>query len=324
MSKYTKEYFRHDYNARTDEKIIRLVFNHDWKGYGLYWAIVELIYIGGGKIRNDYTMIAHELRTDPHLIEKIVKDYDLFYERDGQIKSKAITKRLEERKGVSDTKSVSANKRWDKERKNKSKATNEVGEKVNEICDKTPIPPMREPDAYALQTECKSNASIEQNRIEQNRTVTTPMQTASEGMAFNEFWVRYPKKVARGAAMGAWAEVSPPVQECLTTLAWQVKSPDWTKENGKYIPSPENWIRNQRWHDMPSGSQAPAVYDQRYTEQFDKQDKYNKYVEASNAFHDKHTKGGKCHFCGAILKGFDVCKCEQYVSAHNEIKRVYA
>jgi DnaD/phage-associated family protein len=42
----TKEayYFSHDANARQDEKILMLRAEHGWEGYGIYWALVEMMF----------------------------------------------------------------------------------------------------------------------------------------------------------------------------------------------------------------------------------------------------------------------------------------
>lgn len=42
----TKEayYFSHDCNARNDEKILMLRYEHGWHGYGLYWALIEMMF----------------------------------------------------------------------------------------------------------------------------------------------------------------------------------------------------------------------------------------------------------------------------------------
>lgn len=36
-------WFRHDNNARNDIKCLRLLAEHDWAGYGLWWAVVEIL-----------------------------------------------------------------------------------------------------------------------------------------------------------------------------------------------------------------------------------------------------------------------------------------
>ena len=37
-------YFSHDSNARNDEKILMLRAEHGWEGYGIYWALIELMF----------------------------------------------------------------------------------------------------------------------------------------------------------------------------------------------------------------------------------------------------------------------------------------
>jgi len=37
-------YFSHDTNARNDEKILMLRAEHGWEGYGLYWALLEMMF----------------------------------------------------------------------------------------------------------------------------------------------------------------------------------------------------------------------------------------------------------------------------------------
>lgn len=37
-------YFSHDSNARNDEKILMLRAEHGWEGYGIYWALVEMMF----------------------------------------------------------------------------------------------------------------------------------------------------------------------------------------------------------------------------------------------------------------------------------------
>jgi hypothetical protein len=37
-------YFSHDANARQDEKILMLRADHGWEGYGIYWALIEMMF----------------------------------------------------------------------------------------------------------------------------------------------------------------------------------------------------------------------------------------------------------------------------------------
>jgi hypothetical protein len=75
-----------------------------------------------------------------------------------------------------------------------------------------------------------------------------------DDLLFPEFWNIYPKKQGREAARIAWLKIPsiknewPKIQDA---LAWQVKSADWTKEGGEYIPAPAKYLSEKRWMDEP-------------------------------------------------------------------------
>lgn len=68
---------------------------------------------------------------------------------------------------------------------------------------------------------------------------------------FNQFWKAYPYKAGKDKALEAWDKKHPPLDKCLSTLDWQIKSEQWTKEAGKFIPMPATWINQGRWKDEP-------------------------------------------------------------------------
>ena len=69
---------------------------------------------------------------------------------------------------------------------------------------------------------------------------------------FEQFWAAYPKKVARFDAERVFVEfhAKDRMPEILAALSWQVKSADWKKERGQYIPTPANYLRDGRWNDV--------------------------------------------------------------------------
>lgn len=72
---------------------------------------------------------------------------------------------------------------------------------------------------------------------------------------FERFWTAFPKKVGKGAALTAWKKVKRPAETVdliITALSWQVVSPQWTKDNGAYIPHPATYLNQQRWLDEPA------------------------------------------------------------------------
>jgi len=77
------------------------------------------------------------------------------------------------------------------------------------------------------------------------------------GEEFELFWQSYPKRRNKGDAEKAWKKVKVEFPVILSALETQSKSPDWTKDNGKYIPYPASWLNGRRWEDeVVSGNQT--------------------------------------------------------------------
>jgi len=110
----TKEtfYFSHDYNSRSDEKIKKLIYQHGYEGYGIYWAIIEELYQNANAMQMECERIAFELRTDSNRICSIIQDFDLFVVEDGYFNSPSVQKRLDLRNNKSIKARESAKKRW--------------------------------------------------------------------------------------------------------------------------------------------------------------------------------------------------------------------
>lgn len=72
-------YFKHDSNARNDEKIIALRMTHGMAGYGVFWSILEKLRESTGyTLPTNYELIAFELHTDKAIIKSVVEDFGLF------------------------------------------------------------------------------------------------------------------------------------------------------------------------------------------------------------------------------------------------------
>jgi len=83
---------------------------------------------------------------------------------------------------------------------------------------------------------------IREDRIREDKTLSM--------REFVRFWAAYPKKKCRARALEAWNVANPPIDKCLATIAWQSKSEEWTKDGGRYIPKPEDWLNDGRWNDV--------------------------------------------------------------------------
>ena len=70
--------------------------------------------------------------------------------------------------------------------------------------------------------------------------------------SFSQFWVLYPRKVAKQQAIKAWNKLKPNkelVNEILKAVETQKQSKGWLKDDGQFIPHPATYINGRRWED---------------------------------------------------------------------------
>ena len=103
MSNKDAYYFSHDSNALTDPKILAMRCDYGMEGYGLYWAIIEMLR-NEEKYKLDYdknTFRAIKTLTNTDIdVEKYIADclddYKLFQLEDNKFFSNSLLKRMEE------------------------------------------------------------------------------------------------------------------------------------------------------------------------------------------------------------------------------------
>lgn len=109
------EYFSHDYKARNDPKLVRLMMRHGLSGIGAYWCVVEMLYESGGYIaQREYERIAFELRAETDVIKSVIEDFDLFVFKSKRFYSKTVLARLQKRVEKSEKARQSVISRWTK------------------------------------------------------------------------------------------------------------------------------------------------------------------------------------------------------------------
>jgi hypothetical protein len=199
-------YFTHDYNARNDIKIKKLILKHGMKGYGLYWAIIEELYQNANALPTDYETIAFDMRSNSEEVESIINDFNLFEIKDAYFCSNSVERRLNERSEKSEKARESANKRWNK-------------------------------NANALQTHCDSNAikerkgkEIKGNNIDDNsvwiekfKNDFSNTETIAMNIGINKAYLDRCKKDF--ITMVMYAETKPSYREFLNHFT------NWAKKN---------------------------------------------------------------------------------------------
>ncbi len=108
-----KTYFNHDSNARNDLKLIRLRSVGGFEFYGIYFALLELLFSEENKICiEDYDALAFGLQCDANKLKQVIEDFDLFVIEDNCFYSKRLNNHIEEINNKSIKAKENANKRW--------------------------------------------------------------------------------------------------------------------------------------------------------------------------------------------------------------------
>jgi hypothetical protein len=127
-------YFSHDANARQDEKILMLRAEHGWQGYGIFWALVEMMFESSDTSlhHNKIKGIAVSYNIDITVLESVintciteelfVSDGESFWS-DSLIKRKSKYKELKEKKSEAGRKGMS--KRWGNQQKDNTVITDD-------------------------------------------------------------------------------------------------------------------------------------------------------------------------------------------------------
>ena len=214
MSKETF-YFGHDYNARTDRKMVNVIMKHGLEGIGLYWCLVEMLYEEGGYLPFEYERISFELRIEIDKIKSVIHDFELFQFDTEKFWSNSVIERLKIRCDKSEKARESINKRWDKYH-----------------------------DTNVIRTNSSRNTIKERKGKEIKESIYTD--------DFLKFWECYPKKIGKDAAWKAWIKRNgdrPEISSLIKSLSIHRVSPNWTKESGQFIPNPATWLNQGRWAD---------------------------------------------------------------------------
>lgn len=158
LIKKVNNYFSHDFNARNDIKLKKVIANLGIQGIGLYWCIIECLYENDGYLSfDDIDLLSYELRTDKDLILNLIENFDLFKKNNkNKFYSQSVLNRLEEIESKSRKNRENALKRWNKN------DTNEMQTESNS-------------NATALQPQCYIKEKIikDNKRKDNNILLTT-------------------------------------------------------------------------------------------------------------------------------------------------------
>ena len=210
-------YFSHDYNARQDPKIKKLIMSQGFESYGLFWAIIEDLYNNANALPLDYESIAYDLRVSENVIDSIINDFDLFVFDVDTFGSLSVQKRLDERNDKSVKARESANKRWK--------------------------------NANALQTQYDSNAIKERK----GKEIKERKEIKEINISFDIFWDLYDKKNGDKAKLIVkWNNFTDLERKEIIEYIpkYKLSQPD-----KKFRKDPQTFFNNNSWNDELIGLQ---------------------------------------------------------------------
>lgn len=69
-------------------------------------------------------------------------------------------------------------------------------------------------------------------------------------VTFEDFWARYPRRVAKKDALMAWRKIDPrDYEKIIAAVEAHRRSEQWKKSGGVFIPYPASWLNGERWND---------------------------------------------------------------------------
>ncbi len=224
------QWFKHDSNANTDDKLQNLLLDYGLEGYGLYWYCLELIVNRVDKdninfeLKHDARIIAKNTGSTVQKVEEMMRKFvelGLFENNNGYISCLKLLKRM-------DTSMTS-----------------------NQFMREIIVKAKQRHDAIMINHDAVMQ---EEKRREDIRNIK-PYAQIDNG--FNEFYNAYPKKKNKLAAQKAWDKHKPNIDDVLKALAWQIESEQWQKKDGEYIPYPASYINAGGWMDEPTNEGVP-------------------------------------------------------------------
>ena len=82
------------------------------EGYGLFWAITELLFTNNNMIQTDFAALAFQLHSKPEKIKSIINDFELFEVSEKIFKSKDVGQKIKEIRKKSKAAKENIMKRW--------------------------------------------------------------------------------------------------------------------------------------------------------------------------------------------------------------------
>jgi len=221
------EYYQHFCTADQHPKFKMLRVKYGWEGEGKFWALNNRIGLSDNcridlnKKYNQASLaddLGFNLDQLNEFIDYLHKECNLIIKENGYVTTEIVIQNLE--------------KVMNKRKRNQSDYENKIKEDLRNIKN--------------AESEIQTSENI-QSKVKESK-----VNKSNNGNLFDLFWLNYPKKVGKGAALKAWNRVigkNEVLEQIKIILPEQISSVQWNKDNGQYIPNPATYINQRRWED---------------------------------------------------------------------------
>lgn len=203
-------YFSHDFGARNDPKLQKVLMKLGQSGKGVFWDLIEMLFEEGGKLLiSECESYAFALRTDCDCILSLINDFDLFEKNDTFFWSDSVNKRISERENKSKKAKESANSRWNNANALKN-------------------------DANALRHLSERNA-IKESKVKEIVNIS-----------FIDFYDLYDKKVSKAYSEKKWLSLTNKDRDLIMNHVPKYKK---SQPDSKFRKDPITYLNSKTWLD---------------------------------------------------------------------------
>ncbi|MCF2443636.1 DUF4373 domain-containing protein [Dyadobacter sp. CY345] len=232
-----KYYFQHDYDALNDPKIIAMRDRYGMEGYGLYWAIVEMLHATeGNKLpMKDYQFIAIAKQTEAFAKQKeanleliknylttCIDSYELFSSDGVFFWCDRVLRNMKKMADISE----------------KRRESGRLG---------------------GLSKNGEANAK--QNEANRSKIKDTKVSKRNINIVFDVFWDLYGKKVGKPKAASLWDKLTDQERSLVIERIPSYLKTLNPEDNGKFQAHPATYLNGRRWEDELQSNVAVA-YDE--------------------------------------------------------------
>lgn len=123
MARNETYWFKHDFNARRDIKILEMRSVYGAEGYGWWWMLIEMMREASDyrlKHTGKYALktLSKELEADQEILKQFIDDcvneFGLFDRDDNYFWSPSLMRRMQEYNDICEKRRQAINQRWNK------------------------------------------------------------------------------------------------------------------------------------------------------------------------------------------------------------------